>query len=87
MDDKKEYEKLYQLKKQYGFTVPIMKDYEQYGLEYTDAKRGKLKANKVYVLRRIPNWRGMVFLFLPGFVQVPISRPFNYAPPSPEILF
>jgi hypothetical protein len=48
---------------------------------------GKLKANKVYVLRRIPNWRGMVFLFPPGFVQVPISRPFNYAPPSPEILF
>ena len=45
MDAKKEYERLYQLKKQYGFTVPIMKDYEQYGLEYTDAKRGKLNIN------------------------------------------
>ena len=43
-DPKTEYERLYQLKQQYGFTVPVMEGYEQYGLKYTD-KRGTLNIN------------------------------------------
>ena len=44
LDPKKEYERLYQLKQQHGFTVPVMEGYEQYGLKYTD-KRGTLNIN------------------------------------------
>ena len=43
-DPKTEYERLYQLKQQHGFTVPVMEGYEQYGLKYTD-KRGTLNIN------------------------------------------
>ena len=43
-DPKTEYERLYQLKLQHGFTVPVMEGYEQYGLKYTD-KRGTLNIN------------------------------------------
>ena len=41
---KTEFERLYQLKQQHGFTVPVMEGYEQYGLKYTD-KRGTLNIN------------------------------------------
>ena len=43
-DPKTEYNRLYQLKQQHGFTVPVMEGYEQYGLKYTD-KRGTLNIN------------------------------------------
>ena len=43
-DPKTEYERLYQLKLQHGFTVPVMEGFEQYGLKYTD-KRGTLNIN------------------------------------------
>ena len=43
-DPKTEYERLYQLKLQHGFVVPVMEGYEQYGLKYTD-KRGTLNIN------------------------------------------
>ena len=43
-DPKTEYERLYQLKLQHGFTVPVMEGYEEYGLKYTD-KRGTLNIN------------------------------------------
>lgn len=43
-DPKTEFERLYQLKLQHGFTVPVMEGYEQYGLKYTD-KRGTLNIN------------------------------------------
>ena len=36
-DPKTEYERLYQLKLQHGFTVPVMEGYEQYGLKYITA--------------------------------------------------
>ena len=43
-DPKTEYERLYQLKLQHGFTIPVMEGFEQYGLKYTD-KRGTLNIN------------------------------------------
>ena len=45
-DPKTEYERLYQLKLQHGFVVPVMEGYEQYGLKYTD-KRGTLNINNL----------------------------------------